>query len=93
MVVTPAPIGLLIVVLELVELAVFVMGLFAPSTVSLILMIVPLMIVIVLFVVVAGTLVFVGEQRNWRYRDRDQKGGAKQSRIQKTGHDVSPAHR
>src|ERR1035438_926180 len=93
MFVTPAPVSLLIVVLEFVELTVLVMGLFSPRTVSLILMIVPFMIVIVLFVVIARTLAIVSEHRCRREYDRDHKGGTKQSRIQKTGHGISPAHR
>ena len=53
MFVAPAPVRLLIVVVELGKIAIFAMVLFCVHTVRLIFMSIPLMIVIVFFVVAA----------------------------------------
>lgn len=81
MVVTPVPIRLLIVLLELGKLAIFAMVLFGVDAIRLILMIVPFMIVIVFLVVVAARAV-LGYRRYWRDKSR-----AQQSRAEKTGSD------
>src|SRR5579863_12408 len=54
MLVTPSPIGLLVVLFQLGEIAVFAMILFGVHAVCLIFMSVPLMIVVVIFVMVAA---------------------------------------
>src|ERR1700690_1862729 len=87
MIVTPAPVGLLIVVFELGKVVILAMVLFCPHTIRLIFMIIPFMIVIVLFVVVGSSgLVFLGSQRCWRDCYRDHKGSTQQGRIPETGH-------
>jgi len=76
MIVTPAPICLLIVVVELGKIAIFAMVLFRPHTIRLIFVAIPFMIVIVLFVVVsAHGFVIVGLQPRWRYCYGGYKGG------------------
>ena len=63
MLVTPAPICLLIVVFKLGKIAVFAMVVFCPDTIRLIFMVVPFMIVVVLFVVVdARGFLILGSQ-------------------------------
>ena len=76
MIVTPAPIGLLVVLVQSGKIAILAMVLFCVHTVRLIFMIVPLMIVVVIFVVVAaGALVILGSQRRWRDGYWDDKRG------------------
>jgi len=77
MIVTPAPVGLLIVVLELGKIAVFAMVLFRIHAICLIFVIVPLMIVVVLIVVVCDSFPVLGSQRVWHQCYRDRKGGGK----------------
>ena len=60
MVVTPSPIGLLIVVVQRGEGVILAMILFRIHAIRLILMIVPLMIVVVLFVMVAAGAFILG---------------------------------
>lgn len=81
MIVTPAPVCLLIFLFELGEIFIFVMILFCPHTIRPILMTIPLMIVIVLFVVIgARGVVILGSQRCWRHH-WSYKGGAQQDRL------------
>ena len=76
MIVTPAPVGLLIVVFKLGESAIFAMVLFCIHTIRLIFMAIPLMIVIVLRVVIgASVLLILGSQRGWHYCYWDYKSG------------------
>src|SRR5579872_3340194 len=84
MLVTPTPVCLLIVVVELGKDYIFAMALFSPRTIRLVFMAAPLMIVVVLFVVVG--LVIFGSQRGWRYRHRRYKCGAQHGRVQEMGH-------
>jgi hypothetical protein len=76
MLVTPAPVCLLILVFEFIEIAVFTMVLFGVHTIRLIFVAVPLMIVIVLFVVVCASVISLGSQRKWCYCkwDSDKSG-------------------
>ena len=68
MIVTPAPVGLLIVVMELGETGVLAMVLFRIRTIRLIFMIIPFMIVVVLFIVVGpGGRVLLGSQGGRRH--------------------------
>lgn len=84
---TPAPVGLLIVVGDSGKFPIFAMVFFCPHTIRAIFMAIPVMIVVVLFVMVSA---IVGKQRCWRYRDRGHQGGSEQGRIQKSGHAYSP---
>ena len=72
MIVTPSPIGLLVVL--------------GVHKVRPIFVSVPLVIVIVLFVMVVARALILGSQRGWRHGDWDGKRGTQQSRIQKTKH-------
>jgi hypothetical protein len=85
-IVTPAPIGLLIVVAELGKIAIFAVILFRVHTIRLILMTIPLMIVVVLLIVVSASLWIFGPQCDGRNGDWDDKSGTQQDCIQKTGH-------
>jgi hypothetical protein len=88
MLVTPSPVCLLIVIFEFGKIAVLAMVLLGVRAIRLIFMIVPLVIVVVLFVVVAdSSLVIFGAQRYGRHCYWGYKGGTKQGRIQETGHD------
>src|ERR1700689_5179861 len=89
MLVTPAPVGLLIADSESGEIRIFTVALLHPHTVRLIFVTIPLMIVVVSFVVV-NDLVFLGSQRGWLDCDGDEKSGGQQGRVQETGHDFSP---
>jgi hypothetical protein len=82
MLVTPAPVGLLIGFGKPGKFSVFAMVLFYPHTIGAIFMAIPVMFVVVCFVMVNA---IVSQQRYWRYRDRGHQGGSEQSRIQKTG--------
>ena len=76
MIVTPAPVSLLIVVFELGKIAIFAMVLFCIHTIRLIFMTIPFMIVIVLFVVISDRLVILvilvvlGAQRHGGHCER-----------------------
>ena len=87
MLVTPTPVCLLIVVVELGKGYMFAMVLFSPRPIRLIFMVAPLMIVVVLSVVV-GPVIF-GSQRGWRYCHRRYKGGTQHGRVQEMGHRCS----
>ncbi len=66
---TPAPVRLLVIVIELGKIAILAMVLFCIHTIRLIFMSIPLMIVIVFFVVVgASGVVIFGSQRHWHDR-------------------------
>ena len=93
MLVTPAPVCLLIFGSELGKLDSFAMVLCVVRTIRLIFTTIPLMIVIV-FCVVVGTnsrccrrLAILGSQPYRHHRQWDYyKGGAQQGRIAETGH-------
>jgi hypothetical protein len=89
MLMTPAPVGLLIVVVELGKDDTFAMAFLYPHAIRLIFMIIPLMIVIVSFVVV-DDLMILGAQRCGDHCDWGYQNGAQQDGIQETGHDYSP---
>ena len=68
------------------------MVLFGVNAIRLILMIVPFMIVIVFFVMVAASgLVVFGSERQGRHRYWNYKGCAQHGRAEKTGSDCSHA--
>lgn len=87
MLVPPAPIGLLVVLVQRGEGAIFAMVLFCVRTIRLIFMIVPFMIVVILFVMIAASdLVVLGSERGWHQNDWNDEGDTQQRCIQKTGH-------
>jgi hypothetical protein len=96
MFVTPVKVCLLIVFVELGKIAILAMVLFHVHTIRLIFMTIPFMIVIVVFVVVGASVLFLiallifASQRCWSHCDWDYKGGAQQGRIPETGHGLSP---
>jgi len=84
MLVTPAPICLLIVLVDPGKIAIFTMVLLCIQAIRLIFMTIPFMIVIVLFVVVGASLLIFGSQSCWRHCDWGYKGGSQQGRIPET---------
>lgn len=76
MLVTPSPIGLLVVFFELGKITIFAMVFFGIHTIGLVFMAIPFVIFVVLFVVIGANLVLFGSQRCWPYCYRDHQGGA-----------------
>jgi hypothetical protein len=62
MFVTPAPIGLLIVLVDLSKIPILAMGLFSLRAIRLIFLTIPYMIVVVSFVVVRASLLIFSSQ-------------------------------
>ena len=77
MFVTPAPIGLLIILSEFDKAGIFAMVFFYPHTIRLIFVCIPLVIVIVCSVVVGACVPLIrGLQRDGRYCQRGNQGSA-----------------
>ena len=84
MLMTPAPIGLSIVLVEPGKLAIFAVVLLGIHTIRPIFVTIPFVIVIVLFIMVNARLLLLGLQRGWRYCHGGQTSGAQQGRSQET---------
>jgi hypothetical protein len=86
---TPAPVCLPIIFVELGKSDIFTMVLFCVHMIRPIFVVIPFMIVIMLVVVIDNGPVILGEQRGWRHCDGGDKGGSEESRIPETGRDYS----
>ncbi len=90
MLVTPAPVSLLIARLELGKLNGFPMVFRVVRMVGLIFTVIPFVIVIIFCVVVGANgrfscLVLLSSQRRWHHCQRDDEGSAQQGRVAETG--------
>src|ERR1035438_6583187 len=89
MFVAPVPVILLVRIFEFGKIGVLAMVLFCIDTIRLIFLAVPGMVVVVLFVVIAASLLILGSQHRRGYRDWGHQGGTQQSYIPETGHGYS----
>jgi hypothetical protein len=91
MLVTPAPVSLLIVVIELRKIAIFAMVLFGVRTIRLIFILVPFVIVIFVLVVIDDLGFLIRGPKRCRYECYwGHQGGAQYGFIPETGHVYSP---